>query len=138
MKIIHLTDTLYTQDYPEDNMEQEGIGTESKRRCISTYQVKKERMELKIHQLETIINTIRNENTLLKEENKLLHQINDELVDENKTLKLEHYSMSNPDDNSFTPISDISQDRESDRESDMQHIRQDESIPFNFVSLSYS
>ena len=115
-------------------MEQEGIGTESKRRGISTYQVKKERMELKIHQLETIIKTLHTENTLLKEENKLLHQINDELVDENKTLKLEHYSMSNPDDNSFTPISDISQDRESD----MQHIRQDESIPFNFVSLSYS
>ena len=115
-------------------MEQEGIGTESKRRGISTYQVKKERMELKIHQLETIIKTLHTENTLLKEENKLLHQINKELVDENKTLKLEHYSMSNPDDNSFTPISDISQDRESD----MQHIRQDESIPFNFVSLSYS
>lgn len=132
MKITHLTNTLYTQYHPEDNMAQEGIGTESKRRCISTYQVKKERMELKIHQLETIIKTIRNENKLLKEENKLLHQINKELLDENEILKLERYSMSNPDDTSFTPISDISQDRESDA----QH--HDESIPFNFVSLSYS
>ena len=50
-------------------MEQEGIGTESKRRGISTYQVKKERMELKIHQLETIIKTLHTENTLLKEDN---------------------------------------------------------------------
>lgn len=134
MKIKHLTDTLYTQDYPKDNMEQEGIGTESKRRGISMYQVKKERMELKIHQLETIIKTLHTENTLLKEENKLLHQINKELLDENKTLKLEHYSMSNPDDNSFTPISDISHDSGSDK----SHIHHDESIPFNFVSLSYS
>ena len=117
-------------------MSLENLRDESVRRGISLYQVKKERNDNKMRQLEKLVDNLkainsnlRESNTelirineLLKQENNSLIHQNDLLTHQNESLKLEHFSRSLstddglnifsqpiPQDSSFIPIPDILQ-----------------------------
>jgi hypothetical protein len=123
-------------------MEQEGIREEAVRRNISLYQVKKERNDNRILQLDKMVESLRTTNQSLREKNivledtnKQLHDINDILTNENERLKLEVYSVrADISDNTtgFIPIQNILNDLSTDADTT------EFSIPDNFVRLMYS
>jgi hypothetical protein len=119
-------------------MEQEGIREEAVRRNISLYQVKKERNDNRILQLEKMVESLRTTNQSLREKNlsledtnKQLHNINDILTNENERLKLEVYSVTD-NTTGFIPIQNILNDLSTDADTT------EFSIPDNFVRLMYS
>jgi len=110
-------------------MSLENLRDESIRRGVSLYQVKKERNDNKMRQLEKLVDNLKAINSNLRESNtelininKLLKQENELLLHQNESLKLEHYSRSLstdeglnifsqpiPQDSAFIPIPDILQ-----------------------------
>lgn len=110
-------------------MSLENLRDESIRRGISLYQVKKERNDKKMLELEKLVDNLKNINKNLRESNtelikinELLKQENEILTHQNESLKLEHYSRSLstdyglnifsqpiPQDSTFIPIPDILQ-----------------------------
>ena len=126
----------------------ENLRDESIRRGISLYQVKKERNDNKMRQLEKLVDNLkainsnlRESNTELLEINELLKQENEILTHQNESLKLEHFSRSLsdeglnifsqpiPQDSTFIPIPDILQN--------LSPSITDET-PENFVRLMYT
>lgn len=130
-------------------MSLENLRDESVRRGISLYQVKKERNDNKMRQLEKLVDNLKAINSNLRESNtelikinELLKQENEILTHQNESLKLEHYSRSLstddglnifsqpiPQDSSFIPIPDILQN--------LSPSITDET-PDNFVRLMYT
>lgn len=140
-------------------MYQESLKDEAARRNITSYQVKKERINAKLIWLKNRVKELEKQNTILKNENSQLFQDNNELVSENNLLKLEQFNTTLHRADSFSPsgriqqlqyndsIPDILDDVTGSEHSVSTHYDDSipdilnnikYSIPENFVRLAYS